>query len=46
MKMIMGRQAMNYIDFWSILARSETLNNENLRKINEIANKINKLSDN
>ena len=46
MKMIMGKQTINYIDFWSILASSETLNKDNLRKINEIGNKINKLSDN
>ena len=46
MKTIMGKLAMNYIDFWSILAKSEKLNNENLRKINDIGNKINNLNAN
>ena len=44
LRTIMGKIVMNYIDFWSILARSDELKSENFKKMNEIGNKINKLN--
>ena len=44
-KNTMGKIAMNYIDFWTILSRGEETNNDNFRRMNKIGNRISKLNN-
>ena len=42
MRSIMGKIAMNYIDFWTILSRNDEIKNNNFKRMNKIGNKINR----
>ena len=43
-KIIMGKIAMNYIDFWTILSRGEETKNDNFIRMNKIWNRISRLN--
>ena len=45
MRSIMGKIAMNYIDFWTILSRNDEIKNNNFKRMNKIGNKINRLNE-
>ena len=44
-KNTMGKIAMNYIDFWTILSRGEETNHDNFKRMNKIGNRISKLNN-